>query len=546
MAPPRSIAVLGGGISGLSAAFYLLQRFKVPVTLIEGTRRVGGWIQSSEQLLSSEAGGSVVLEGGPRTLRPSQPLLELVSPVRSTPPTRLCSPKRSQLHLTGISDLIREIPKGSPASRNRFVHILGTSGLMALPATPRAAIFSRLGRRMFLYGAVDFGEDLDPLRQADDDQSVEAYLARRAMGSIFDSVPEVPLLASALMHGIYAADARQLSARAVLGDAYLYGSPTKLFLIRMAAQLGRGRSLPKDMQERLTHILGEKRKASESIPPYTLPSSNPTGPFSLHGGTSSLTAAVFNQLDRQARFQYVPDTHVTALRRARTGDGVDVDVLAKDAPPKTLSFSHVVSSLPLHNVSGVLPHPIQSEAALRQTPYSTVTVVNLVFPRRADTEIHPEGFGYLVPRPIDGYTSPQGIEENLGVLGVIFDSCIAPQDPEVDKRVVRLTVMLGGPYYAENKISEPQLALPQLLAVLSRQLGLATPLQEPIFAQASHLSRCIPTPTVGHMQRVDSLRRAVKKEFGGRLEIIGAAVSGVSVGDCIGGGREAGLSWLPK
>ena len=74
------IVVLGAGISGLTAAFHLRRRFPdVRITVLEEQNRVGGWIKSDSVDLGSEY-GRVLLETGPRTLRPvSRPLLELVS-----------------------------------------------------------------------------------------------------------------------------------------------------------------------------------------------------------------------------------------------------------------------------------------------------------------------------------------------------------------------------------------------------------------------------------------------------------------------------------
>ena len=60
-----TVAVLGGGISGLSTAYYLarLAPSTTRILLIEGKERLGGWIQSKRQ-------EDVLFETGPRTLRP--------------------------------------------------------------------------------------------------------------------------------------------------------------------------------------------------------------------------------------------------------------------------------------------------------------------------------------------------------------------------------------------------------------------------------------------------------------------------------------------
>lgn len=77
-----TIGVLGGGISGLSAAYYLA-RFgpsSNKVVLIEGSKRVGGWVRSQRvgpgfypspaTAAEHNKQDGIVFEGGPRSLRP--------------------------------------------------------------------------------------------------------------------------------------------------------------------------------------------------------------------------------------------------------------------------------------------------------------------------------------------------------------------------------------------------------------------------------------------------------------------------------------------
>lgn len=79
--PPKSIAVLGGGLTGLSSAFHLSRRFPtVKVKLIEKQTRLGGWVRSERiRIPVKEDDVSMLLEAGPRTLRPNnKSVLELV------------------------------------------------------------------------------------------------------------------------------------------------------------------------------------------------------------------------------------------------------------------------------------------------------------------------------------------------------------------------------------------------------------------------------------------------------------------------------------
>lgn len=80
MAQQQSVAILGGGISGLSAAYYLSKSSpKTKILLVEGSKRVGGWIKSqrvspgfhaSTPSSAKPTDDNVLFEVGPRSLRP--------------------------------------------------------------------------------------------------------------------------------------------------------------------------------------------------------------------------------------------------------------------------------------------------------------------------------------------------------------------------------------------------------------------------------------------------------------------------------------------
>src|SRR6185295_3820204 len=71
----ESVAVIGAGITGLTAAFYL-QRKKIPVTVYEAGSRAGGVIQSVRQ-------DGYLAEFGPNTLLETSPkIVQLIKDTR--------------------------------------------------------------------------------------------------------------------------------------------------------------------------------------------------------------------------------------------------------------------------------------------------------------------------------------------------------------------------------------------------------------------------------------------------------------------------------
>jgi len=193
--------------------------------------------------------------------------------------------------------------------------------------------------------------------------------------------------------------------------------------------------------------------------------------------------------------------------------------------------SHVVSTLPPPVLNTLLP-PSMPLPHLATNTSSSVTVVNLVFPPSPSGHpIHPSGFGYLIPRPSSGYDT-----SNSGILGTVFDSsALFEQDTG---HLTKLTVMLGGPH----PLTPSHTSLPVVLNHLATHFG--QPLPEPLLMRShSHVS-CIPTLSVGHLERMDELRAVLKAlPWNGRLEVIGAGVGGVSVGDCVEAGKRVGCMW---
>ncbi|TFY70988.1 hypothetical protein EVG20_g2019 [Dentipellis fragilis] len=186
------IAILGGGVTGLSAAFHLARLHpNARITLLEKQPRLGGWLRSERVEVEDVDGrkASILLETGPRTFRANaKPVVELVN-------------------LLKLQSHVVTALRSSPAARNRFLHVSPTPGLQALPSSVLSLFTSPLSS--LLLGAVvkeTFGVANRP--EGLQDESVDAFFTRR-FGEQFARV-----MGSALVHGIYGADSRKLSVRA--------------------------------------------------------------------------------------------------------------------------------------------------------------------------------------------------------------------------------------------------------------------------------------------------------------------------------------------
>ncbi|KAH8105791.1 Protoporphyrinogen oxidase [Phellopilus nigrolimitatus] len=495
--PPSSIAVLGGGITGLSAAFHLSRRFpRARITLLEKSAREGGWIQSRRVDVKDADGNraDVLLEAGPRTLRlNSGAVLELVN-------------------LLDLSSSLVTTPKSSPAARHRFLHIPGRPGLTRIPSSPLSLLASPYVSACLVPPIL-----LEAVRRANrpegsTDESLDAFLTRR-----FDA-RFARIFGSALVHGIFAADARVLSTRAA-------------FPMLLEAEERGGGSVVRGMLKRKKTDPGFAGYDVGGVQELTKDASV----FSFVDGMETIPRALKSYLTAAQNVTVRTNAEVTALR-AVDPESIEVSL----ASGETTTVSHVVSALPLPKLKDLtsrsepLPH-------LTANPFSSVTVINIVFPP-SKAPIHPPGFGYLVPRAAGGY----GGAPNTGFLGAVFDSCALPAQDRGARGFARLTAMLGGPHVLAPAHTRAENVLAQLQHHLApiHHLRRGARLPWPVHFEAREQRACIPVPTVGHVQRMDELRDALRSgPWRGRLEVVGAGVGGVSVGDCVEAGRNAGKDW---
>ena len=168
----KPVAIIGAGIAGLTAAFYL-KRKGIPVTVYEASGRVGGVIQSLRQ-------DGWLAEFGPNTL------LET-------------SPKIGQL----VRDAGLQSRRLDPDPKAEARYVVRSNRPIAMPGSPLGFFTTNL----FTAGAklAVLREPFMPRRRDGVEESIAQFVVRRLNQEFLDQAID------ALVAGIYAGDPHQLS-----------------------------------------------------------------------------------------------------------------------------------------------------------------------------------------------------------------------------------------------------------------------------------------------------------------------------------------------
>jgi len=334
----KRIAIVGGGISGLSAAFYLEKArasgAELEYTLFESGQRLGG------SMYSDHVEGCLV-EAGPDSFLTEKPWA-----------LTLCKELGIADQLIGSND------------RQRKTYIVVNGRLVVMPDGLMFMVPTRLAPTalspLFSWNTKMrmARELLHPPRPMHDDETV-AELVERHFG------PEVvDRLADPLLSGVYGGDAAKLSARAVLPRFVemeeKYGSLTRAMLAAHKKMKGVGHKQP-------------------PRPLFT----------SLKDGMQQLVDAILERLDPESiRMR----SHVRRVYPADGGWRVSLEMTGDER------FDAVILATPA-NVAGTLLDGVDRGLArnLLDIAYSSSVTVTLGY-YMDQLKVLPPGFGFLVPR----------------------------------------------------------------------------------------------------------------------------------------------------
>lgn len=356
--------IIGGGVSGLSAAHYLLKSGVKEVNILEASNRLGGWVRSIKDPKTG-----LVFEKGPRTLRVNTPsALNTLSLIEEL----------------GIESKIKPVLKSSPASKNRLIYV--NNKLHPLP-TNFGSIFKKVPpfSKPMLYAAF---KDLFTPRKTCSDDNIYDFVSRRFGNDIAN------YLISPLICGICAGDAKEISVKLLMPMLFEYEQNHGSVLKGMISKI------MQDSKNKKENIIQEDNLITKATKEHW-------NVYGLEGGLTILPNTLLETVTKKGANVKL-DSKVTDLSFK---DGV---VKCKVGNEEIIS-KHVFSSLSAKHLAPLLSkeHP-KLAADLASIPCVTVCVVNLAYKGKA---IDYDAFGFLVPP-----------SQKIPLLGVIFDTCSFPQE----------------------------------------------------------------------------------------------------------------------
>lgn len=343
----RRVAIVGGGISGLTAAYVIAQARAraVPVSefLIEADNRLGGVVRTDHL-------EGFVLEGGPDSFVSEKPEA-----------AELCRELGLGDSLIGSKDDDRHtyiLHKGKLVPLPEGLMLLAPTQIKPFLRSPLLPLSSKwmIATEWFI----------TPTKQRDYDESIATFVRRHFGKAMLDNIVD-PLLA-----GVYGGEAKSLSVKSVIPRfremENQYGS-----LIRGAM------ATTKNMKKGVRfNEHGENSSNSLFV--------------TLKNGLGDLTKALESRLDasrihlgqRVVSIERIEHHWKSPYRICCEGD-------------KDYEADAVILALPVHACATFFPTlPDELAEAFRAIPYSSAITVNMGFDENVAAAL-PRGFGFLVP-----------------------------------------------------------------------------------------------------------------------------------------------------
>jgi len=488
----RRVAVIGGGISGLAAA-YTLSRARqagapIEEMLIEASPWLGGVVQT-------ETVDGFVVEAGPDSFLAEKPQAAALARELGLGDDLIGSNDHARRTYILHRGRLRPLPDG--------LMFLVPTRLWPMVTTKLLPLSAKLAAAWELFSSPPEGDQ--------GDESVASFVKRHYGEAMVENIAD-PLLA-----GVYGGDSAALSVRSVLPRFWemerRHGSLTR-------ATLGAMRQRRKASSN---HNNGPDSAGTGNAPPRKLPLF-----MTLKGGLQQMTEKLAAQLESSRVFVR---RRILALEFAPGGPGGATDSCSRrfqiaSEGDKAFDVDALVLAVPAHLAGGLvssLDHRLRE--LLEGIPYSSSMTVSLGFDDRARAAC-PAGFGFLVPR-----------KERRRMLACTFVHAKFHHRAPEGKAMLRC--FLGG-------ARDPDvlgLSDEEIVALVRRELQeIMNFTAEPLFFRVHRWPASMAQYPVGHTGRVSAIEERLQDLPG--LYLAGNAYSGIGISDCIRTGRGAAAKAL--
>ncbi len=334
----KNIVIIGGGITGLSTAFYLQQSAPndIQITLIESSPRLGGKILSAHQ-------DGFTVECGPDSFITQKPAA-----------ITLCQDLGLADRLIGSS-----IGKPTYVWNRGDLHPLPEGMMLMAPTMMLPFLRSRL---ISWPGKIRMGmEFMIPRREESGDESLASFTRRRLGAEALEKI------AAPLMAGIFAADPEKLGLQSTF--------PMFLEMEKQHGSLLRGILKRNRAKARNPHPRGAKPKPSPMF-------------MTLQGGLEQLVEALVARLKQQT---ILLNRKVVSVNRVLDRYQIDINDGTR------LWADEIVFATPADMTADLIRgmDPVLA-FKLRGIRYVSTATVSLAF-KRSDLKAPLDGTGFLVP-----------------------------------------------------------------------------------------------------------------------------------------------------
>jgi protoporphyrinogen/coproporphyrinogen III oxidase len=484
----KRIAILGGGISGLVAAYELeLARRRgaqIDWQLYEASDRLGGIIETTRHKTPE---GEWVLEGGPDGWISEKPWAR---------------------ELAVELGLEHELIYSNDATRKTYILIDGQ--LQAMPDRMRmmvpedlsaldgSALFSTSAKQAYA-AEITRAEELKA-SAPQQDESVASFVRRHFGDEVLEKV------GAPMLSGVFGGDVAKLSVHAVMPA-----------FVAMEREHG---SLILAIQSK-----AKTRKDRAPLPIFT----------SLRRGMALLIEALVLTLPAD-RIHLLTRAEDFSVPSNEGGFVRTISTMHPEREPVVRFADHILCALPLDATRKLIEPHVGRLASLFPEEASSAVLVTFCWDvETAETFDIPAGFGFLAPQRT--FSSEQKFLPQL--LAATFTHQKFPHRTPNGARAIRA---FFGTDSAEQFANTPdERVVATALEQLSQVLG-EIPAAEPGFTSVRRWPRSLPQYEVGHLERVAALEDGVTK-LGG-ITLLGNSYRGVGLPDLIHAARLSAQALL--